>query len=204
MKNKVRITFLLFVFCLGFSLCNAISSQAIQPKVVSDISGFFALKSNGTLLLGGGDSSNRSVVNPIVEVTHSNGLPVTDIVDIAAGDSHRLALKSDGTVYAWGLNNEGQIGDGTGVDRTFPVLVRNSDGSALTNIKKVIARGIVSAAIKTDGTGLMWGWMHGYYPSQILNVDGAILTQISQIEIGTYNYYCLTDNGEIIAYGDNR
>ena len=47
-----------------------------------------------------------------------------DIKDISAGDCHSLALSEDGSVYAWGLNNYGQLGDGTRVDRFVPVCVK--------------------------------------------------------------------------------
>ena len=45
------------------------------------------------------------------------------VVKIAAGHSHSLALFSDGTLYAWGDNNFGQLGDGTQTDRHTPVFI---------------------------------------------------------------------------------
>ena len=42
---------------------------------------------------------------------------------IAAGLYHSLALKQDGTVWAWGDNDYGQLGDGTDTDRLTPVQV---------------------------------------------------------------------------------
>ena len=53
---------------------------------------------------------------------------------VAAGAGHSLALKSDGTVWAWGLNSSGQLGDGTTTTRTTPVQV---DG--LSNVIEVAA-----------------------------------------------------------------
>ena len=51
-----------------------------------------------------------------VPVKDANGNdPLTGVMSIAAGGSHslpQLAVKRDGTVWAWGLNNEGQIGNG--------------------------------------------------------------------------------------------
>ena len=49
--------------------------------------------------------------------------------DIAAGISHSIALKFDGTVWAWGSNTYGQLGDGTNTDRTTPVQVKISRSS---------------------------------------------------------------------------
>ena len=49
---------------------------------------------------------------------------ITGVKAISAGDSHTVALKNDGTVFAWGLNNYGQLGDGTTVDSYTPIQVR--------------------------------------------------------------------------------
>lgn len=52
----------------------------------------------------------------IVHVTLAQTEP-----QIEAGNSHTIALKSDGTVWAWGSNSDGQLGDGTYTDRKTPV-----------------------------------------------------------------------------------
>ena len=45
---------------------------------------------------------------------------LTGVMAVAAGYVHTVALKSDGTVWAWGENGYGQLGDGTTTDETFP------------------------------------------------------------------------------------
>ena len=47
-----------------------------------------------------------------------------DVVEIATGPRHALALKKDGTVWSWGENDAGQLGDGTTCNRLTPVQVR--------------------------------------------------------------------------------
>jgi alpha-tubulin suppressor-like RCC1 family protein len=74
------------------------------------------------------------------------------VIAIAAGHEHSLAVKSDGTVWAWGLNIAGQIGDGGGVQRTAPVRVPN-----LTGVSAVAGGSLHSLAVKSDGTVLAWG-----------------------------------------------
>ena len=65
---------------------------------------------------------------------------------------HVLALKSDGTVYAWGRNGWGELGDGTTADRASPGQV-----AGLSNVKSVLAAGESSFALKQDGTVFGWG-----------------------------------------------
>ena len=80
--------------------------------------------------------------------------PNYTIEQIAAGGYHSLALKSDGTVWAWGDNNMGQLGDGTisDDDRTTPAQVPN-----LTGVVAIASRSCHSLAIKSDGTVWAWG-----------------------------------------------
>ncbi|MBK7282970.1 MAG: hypothetical protein IPI09_20595 [Burkholderiales bacterium] len=65
---------------------------------------------------------------------------------------HSLALKSDGTVVAWGNNLQGQLGDGTTTNRTSPVAV-----TGLTAVAAIAAAGYQSIALKSDGTVVAWG-----------------------------------------------
>ncbi|MBI2806017.1 MAG: Ig-like domain-containing protein [Planctomycetes bacterium] len=113
-----------------------------------------ALLSNGTVWawgynnsgeLGDGTSTNRSTP---VQVS---GL--TGVVAIAGGGiEFSLALKSDGTLRAWGANDYGQLGDGTTTARSTPVSV-----SGLTGVKGIAAGSAHSLAVLTDGTVRAWG-----------------------------------------------
>jgi alpha-tubulin suppressor-like RCC1 family protein len=58
----------------------------------------------------------------------------TTVKEIAAGDSHSLALTSTGQVLAWGFNAVGELGDGTTTDRHTPVPVALPTGVTVTGI----------------------------------------------------------------------
>ena len=73
-----------------------------------------------------------------------------DVVEESNGFIH--ALKSNGTVWGWGINNQGQLGDGTTTDRFRPVQT-----VGLTNVKALSAGDFFAAALKTDGTVWIWG-----------------------------------------------
>jgi len=80
-------------------------------------------------------------------------LPGVVIVEVAAGYQHSLARAQDGTVWAWGRNDEGQLGDGSFQERNAPVQV-----SGLTGVEAIAAGGFHSLARTNDGTLWAWGW----------------------------------------------
>lgn len=87
------------------------------------------------------------------EVKSPQALPgVRDIVDASVGVTHVLLLKGDGTVLAWGDNDECELGTGTNQRSLVPVPV-----PGLRGVTQIIAGASVSAAVVSDGTVWMWG-----------------------------------------------
>ncbi len=78
---------------------------------------------------------------------------LTKVIAIAAGDNHSLALKEDGTVWAFGLNSSGQLGDGSTLNKVKPVQVKG-----LTDVKQIVASSGHNLALKNDGTV----WSRGF------------------------------------------
>jgi len=75
------------------------------------------------------------------------------ITAIMGGEHTNYALKSNGTLWAWGGNFAGQLGDGTYTNSVTPVQV-----SGLSTVKSLGGRGYHTLAVKTDGTVWAWGW----------------------------------------------
>jgi uncharacterized repeat protein (TIGR03803 family) len=121
----------------------------------------YALTTNGTVLAWGSGSDGAlgngqtSGVNPIPEPVVGLG----GVISIAAGSDHALALTTNGTVYAWGWNWYGQIGNGSSGEEdgyydyyvATPVRVFN-----LTNVISIAASAGSSYAI--DSNGNVWAW----------------------------------------------
>ncbi|CAB4124386.1 Regulator of chromosome condensation (RCC1) repeat [uncultured Caudovirales phage] len=74
---------------------------------------------------------------------------------LAEGGNHTLMLKTDGTLWACGISNFGQLGDGTTISKTSPVTTAGGG----TNWKQIVAGQLHSHGIKTDGT--LWSWGQG-------------------------------------------
>jgi alpha-tubulin suppressor-like RCC1 family protein len=141
-----------------------------------------ALRADGTVLTWGNDnaigttkgvlgrapcnleyhsSSIRSCIQP-------DSVGLTDIVAIAAGYNHTLALKSNGTVWAWGNNASGQVGNGATTTQPTPVQV-----PGLSAIAEIAASRDHSLARRTDGT--VYGWGDSFY-AQIGDLGPPYLT----------------------------
>jgi alpha-tubulin suppressor-like RCC1 family protein len=114
-----------------------------------------AIKTDGTLWLWGdatvGQLGNNSLTNISSPVqTVSGG---TNWKQVYAHRCNTAAIKTDGTLWTWGLNNSGQLGDNTTVSRSSPVQTVSGG----TNWKQVSVGQVHLGAIKTDGSLWLWG-----------------------------------------------
>lgn len=108
--------------------------------------------------LGNNARSSNPTMLP-VQVVGPGGTGIAEVLKVAGGDSHSLALKTDGSVWAWGLNANGQLGDDTTRDRLTPVQVKDASGAAsLMDVGAIAAGGGHSLAAKKDGSAVFaWG-----------------------------------------------
>ena len=176
-----------------------------------------ALKSDGTVVgwgnnnsgeVGNGTASTTDVLTPVAVVGLGSGSGVTAI---AAGGSHSLALKSDGTVLAWGNNNSGQLGDTTLTDHPSPAPV--SGLGAGSGVIAIAAGTSFSMALTSNGT--VWAWGNnasGQLGDGTAPTDHTAPVQVSglgagsnvvQIVAGDAFAVALKSDGTILAWGNN-
>lgn len=146
-----------------------------------------AIKNDGTLWTWGYNANGQLGDNTILH--RSSPVPVagggTNWKLIGAGTYHTLAIKNDGTLWVWGHNNIGQLGDVTIVNKSTPIQIGTS-----TTWKQVTGGKGHTVAIKTDGT--LWAW--GHNTNGTLG-DGLKVHRSSPFQIGTSNNWKTISGG---------
>ena len=153
-----------------------------------------------------GDNSFTSRTTPVAVLSTGDTLPITGISAVAAGSTYSLALTSDGRVYAWGNNANGQLA-------TDPTLPSNSsrstaelvqaDGATLTGVIQIAAGGQTSYALQSDGTVWTWG-NNNYQPVKIsFALLGTAARKVEQISAGWTHALARMDDGTIASWGYN-
>ncbi|WP_417909802.1 hypothetical protein [Candidatus Electronema sp. PJ] len=170
-----------------------------------------AIKTDGTLWAWGDNSSGQlgdgTTTNRTSPVQIGLG---TDWATVAAGGtaglvgSHTVAIKTDGSLWAWGSNNAGRLGDGTTIDRNIPIQIGND-----TDWRSVSAGGAHTVAIKTDGTVWAWGFNGSGQVGDGTTADRATPFQIDTamdwetVTAGGAFTLALKTNGTLWAWGAN-
>ena len=169
-----------------------------------------AIAEDGTLWSWGDNGSGRLGLDNDEAVNFSSPVQVgalTNWEQVSAGGTSTGSVKTDGTLWMWGNNFRGRVGDNSIVNRSSPVQI-----GALTNWAQVAVGGPLashSAAVKTDGT--LWTWGPGASGelgdgtttnrSSPVQVGG--LTTWAQVTTGNGRTFATTTSGELYAWGNN-
>ena len=166
-----------------------------------------AIKSNGALYAFGLNSSGQ--LGDGTTTNQSSPIPVSVIPigwnELSVGAAFTDALKSDGTLWAWGVGNHGQLGGGNNSNKNIPSQI----GTA-TNWKFISAGQEYSLAIKQDGT--LWAWGNNFF-GQLgdgTTADKNAPTQIGtgnnwqSVTAGKYHSQAVKQDGTLWAWGYNN
>ncbi len=169
---------------------------------------YMALKEDGTVWtwgsntygqLGNGTKSDSSIP------TQVQGLAGTRVKQIAGENRWSMALAEDGTVWTWGYNKYGQLGNGTKVDSLTPVQV-----SDLGNVVQIAASSSHGLALKDDGSIWAWGRNNGGQLGNNTTVDSLTPVKVSgdnkytRIGAGSYHSAAIKDDGTVWCWGNDQ
>jgi alpha-tubulin suppressor-like RCC1 family protein len=180
-------------------------AQVGQVDTLSDVVGIaagttdsLAIKRDGTVKIWGLVGGYPSGPVPVADLT--------GVAQVAVGNAHRLAVKTDGenggTVWAWGQNIGGQLGDGTTVDRAAPVAT-----AGLSSVLEVRAGVQHSLALKVDGSVRGWGVNNagdvgdGTPTQRNSPVVSQGLDSVTRVVAGAFHSLALRTDGSVWAWG---
>ncbi|MCE9672828.1 RCC1 repeat-containing protein [Myxococcus stipitatus] len=166
-----------------------------------------ALRDDGTVWAWGANSSGQ-LGDGNTWFGRSTPLPVqglSRIVAVSAGFAHSLALRDDGVLFAWGMNNSGQLGDGSTTNRLLPVQV-----PGVSDIVAVDGGNAFSLAVLSNGTVWAWGnnaqgqLGNGTTTNEASPKQVPGLNDVKAVSAGFYDHaLAVHANGTVSAWGNN-
>lgn len=175
---------------------------------VTDDGTLYSFGSGSNFCLGHGEQQTETHPRPIQSFKRKG----THVLCVSAGDEHVVALDSSGFVYTWGKGYCGALGHGDEIDKTSPQL--------LSSLKDHLAVQVCASKRKTfvlvdSGSVYAFGWMgFGSLGLTDRGVSDKVLKprmleslwphHISQISTGLYHTVVITNNGQILGFGDNE
>jgi alpha-tubulin suppressor-like RCC1 family protein len=206
----------------SLSLTQVVFPKSPAPVITSSHSGAsfaVALDENGNVWGWGNDGAGslcdgKTTMQPTPEKL--TNLPGHGVAEVAAGGSHSLFLLKDGSVWACGNNEFGQLGNGTTTSSTTPVQVLLPAGMTVAHIS---AGNLFSTVLSTNGEVWDWGYNqndqlgnvtppgqpYSDVPVQVQGLGGVDIVAINSggnnVEDG--HTMALDDNHNVWTWGDN-
>lgn len=187
------------------------SSLGNVVAVAAGHSHALALLSNGTVKAWGKNTSGQLGLGGIINQSTPQQIPVASlsgVAAIAAGYGHSLALLSNGTVKAWGWNQDRQLGLGNNTDQLTPQQI---PVGSLSNAVAIAAAAVHSLALHANGRVSSWGnnlagqLGFGTTTSQPTpqQIPASSLSNVVAIQGGMAHSFALLSNGTVKAWGDD-
>jgi len=212
MKKRILSLVLALALCAGLLVVPAGAHDMGKVGENNLISGSAAIDANGSLWMWGyngegqlgiesGNSRDKQG-NPYQTVP----LKVMDnVVSVSRGNKHTAAIRTDGSLWAWGYNMYGQVGNGAVRSSAAPVKV-------MDNVAAVSCGEEHTAAIDKDGTLWAWGKVSylgnngtgndtGEFGTEVQTVPVKVMDNMAAVCCGDYHTAAIDKNGALWMWG---
>ena len=144
-----------------------------------------------------GDGTDQDSATPVPVIDPNTGSELEGVTSISTGYQHTCAVLADGTARCWGLNNHGQLGNGTQSEYDWTSVIDPVTHAPLAGVTAIQASVRTTCAVINDGTARCWGRGnligsddpdHGQssFPIAVIDpVTGAALGGVMSLAIGT-------------------
>lgn len=157
----------------------------------------FGITNTGALIVQGRNESGQLGTGNTADVSNLTQLGTSSWTAVSSGGYHTLGVRVDGTLWGWGQNYNGQLGDSTFINKSSPVQVGTD-----TNWVKISAGPDRSFAIKTNGTLYNWGASGYLSPTISSNYAPVQITgSWAQVSAGLSHALAINDQGKLFAWG---
>ena len=199
-----RVFFCFFTLSMSGQCWKSISLGLNHAKGIDNDGILWSWGSNRFGQLGNGTTdatNNNFIISTPLKIDNDN-----DWKAVFSGRSHTIAIKNNGTLWGWGANDNGGLGDGTFINRSIPIQIGLD-----TNWKNLFMADRSMKAIKSDGS--LWAWGYNAY-GQL--GDGTFLDKASPTRIGldtdwqiistgnSWHTLALKNNGSLWGWGANE
>lgn len=158
---------------------------------------------------GNGGSVANQYAAPVLTAPNT---PLTGVSRLAAKAQGGVALRQDGTVWAWGYGGEGQNGDGDTSDNGFAAPVLTAPGTPLAGVMSLHAGSWSSAATLNDGSLWIWGYgnqgamangttQHNLFAAPVLTAAGTAFTNATSVSLRDSGGAAVRSDGSVWAWG---
>lgn len=168
---------LLVVFCASPSVKNIINNKETNHYTTDD------------------NTFDKTQEIPEVDIDNNN---IGHIRMLSLGGYHSACVTNDGSLYMWGGNEYGQLGDGSLENRTIPTKI-------MDKVMFVSLGDLHSAAITEDGTLYVWGFE--YYDGENFHANMAptkIMDNVISVSLGYSHSAAITSDGSLYMWGANN
>jgi len=184
----------------------------------------YALLEDGTVIawgpndegqLGNGPMGGNGELGiyPKPSITPVRVTGLKDIIQIEAGGKHGLALRKDGTVWAWGNREDGAVGDGQPKTLRPLKAIGPTQVSGLQGITQIAATRRHNLALRSDGKVMAWGLNHdgqlgngtrnnGWSPTEVSGLDRVVSIATGVASFGGNSFSgAVRDDGTVWTWG---